>query len=78
MGERETDTRRYRVGDLIDIRPTDPFVTGWEGAVTEAKRQYDAQRDDTPIGIWLVDGEGEHQGDVSLDGIYYVGWVFMP
>lgn len=71
------DQETYRVGKLTDIRDDDPIVTGWDAAMTEAKRQYDAQEawDDEPIGIWAW---SEIEDYASLDGIYYEGWVFTP
>ena len=71
------DQATYRVGDLTDPRDHDPFITGWDAAMKEAERQYNAADDlgnAPPIGIWLW----EDDGDASLDGIYYEGWVFTP
>lgn len=70
-----SDTDTYRVGDLIDIRDSDPIIVGWDAAMKEAERQSTASDfEEHVIGIWLYDGNG----DVSLEGIYYASWCYTP
>lgn len=69
------DQAIYRIGDLTDPRDEDPFVTGWDAALTEAARQYDALNpwDNQAIAVWLWEDEGSR---TSVEGIYFEGWMY--